>query len=127
MKGHGAKFPRKRQEAIAALLEFPTVREAAEAVKIGEATLFRWMQDLDFQTGYREARRRVVDEAVTRLQRSAREASETLRTVMLDTQTPASVRVSAARAILDYATKAVEFEEVERRLEVLEDTLESMK
>ena len=122
MKGHGAKFPRKRQEAIAALLEFPTVREAAETVGIGEATLFRWMQNPEFQTGYREAKRRVVDEAVTRLQRSAGEASDTLRGIMLDTKTPASVRVSAVRAILDMAVRAVEIQELEARIEKLEVT-----
>ena len=126
MKGHGAKFPRKRQEAIAALLEFPTVREAARAIGIGEATLFRWMQDPEFQTGYREAKRRIVDEAVTRLQRSAGDASGTLRKIMLDDEAPASVRVSAARVILDMAVRAVELEDLERRLTTLEDKMEDM-
>jgi hypothetical protein len=49
MIGHGAKLSRKRQQAIAALIEAPTIREAAGIVGIGEATLFRWLQDANFQ------------------------------------------------------------------------------
>ena len=36
MIGHGAKLPRKRQQAIAALIEAPTIKEAAGIVGIGE-------------------------------------------------------------------------------------------
>ncbi len=120
MKGHGAKFPRKRQEAIAALLTEPTIREAAKTAGVGEKTLGRWLQDEDFCQSYREAKRQVVQQAVTRLQQISGEAVEALRGVMTDDTKPPSSRVAAARIVLDMALKSVELEDLEARVEALE-------
>jgi len=120
MKGHGTKLPKKKHEAVVALLEHPTVKEAAQAVGIGEATLFRWLQVPDFQDAYREGKRQIVNHAISRLQQATAEAVETLREVMNDKGKPPSPRVSAAKAILEIAIKAVETEDILSRLEVLE-------
>jgi predicted DNA-binding transcriptional regulator AlpA len=127
MKGHGAKLPRKRQQAIAALIECLTMKEAAKSVGVGEATIFRWMQERDFQKAFKEAKRRVVDQANARLQRASMEAVNTLRRIMNDPKKPPSSRVTAARIILDMSLKSVELEEVESRVEELERKLEAQK
>jgi transposase-like protein len=44
MAGHGAKFGRKKEEAIAALLVHRNTEEAARAVGIAPKTLLRWLQ-----------------------------------------------------------------------------------
>jgi transposase-like protein len=44
MAGHGAKFGRKKEEAIAALLSQRSVEDAARVAKIGVNTLLRWLQ-----------------------------------------------------------------------------------
>jgi hypothetical protein len=44
MLGHGAKFGRKREEAIAALLSQRSVDDAARAVGVSTRTLLRWLQ-----------------------------------------------------------------------------------
>jgi hypothetical protein len=121
MIGHGAKLPRKKQQAIAALIEAPTIKEAAGIVGIGEATLFRWLQDTDFQIAYRDAKRRVVDQAITRIQRISGQAVETLKNIMIDNDMPASSRVTAARAVLDMSVKAVELENLTSRIEAIEE------
>ena len=41
----GTGKARKREEAIAALLEQPTITAAASAAGIGEKTLRRWLAD----------------------------------------------------------------------------------
>lgn len=120
MRGHGSKFPRKKQAAIAALLEHPTVREAAEAVKIGESTLLRWMQDPAFKAAYRSAKQQIVNHSITRLQQATGEAVDTLREIMKDKDKPPSPRVTAAKAILDIVFKAIEIEDIQSRLEDLE-------
>lgn len=120
MKGHGTKLPKQKHEAVVALLEHPTVKEAAQAVGIGEATLFRWLQVPDFQDAYRECKRQIVNHAISRLQQATAEAVETLREVMKDKEKPPSPRVSAAKAVLEIAVKAVETEDILSRLEVLE-------
>lgn len=120
MKGHGTKLPKKKHEAVIALLEHRTVKEAAQAVGIGEATLFRWLQVPEFQDAYRGGKRQIVNHAISRLQQATAEAVETLREIMKDNDKPPSPRVTAAKTILDMAVKAVEIEDIQSRLEVLE-------
>jgi hypothetical protein len=57
MTGHGAKFGRKKEEAIAALLTQRNVEGAARAAGIVTQTLVRWMKVPEFRTAYRQARR----------------------------------------------------------------------
>ena len=44
MVGHGAKFGRKKEEAIAALLSQRSIEDAARVANIGTNTLLRWLQ-----------------------------------------------------------------------------------
>ena len=44
MTGHGSKFGRKKEEAIAALLSHRSIEEAAQAINIAPKTLLRWLQ-----------------------------------------------------------------------------------
>ena len=53
--GHGAKFGRKKEEAIAALLVQRKVEEAAKSIGIAPKTLLRWMQVPEFDQAYRLA------------------------------------------------------------------------
>ena len=48
MTGHGAKFDRKKEEAIGALLTQRNVEEAARSIGIVPKTLLRWMKEPDF-------------------------------------------------------------------------------
>jgi transposase-like protein len=50
MKGHGAKYERKKEEAIAALLTQKNIEEAARSIGIGHATLLRWLKEPEFDT-----------------------------------------------------------------------------
>ncbi|MBI3909994.1 MAG: hypothetical protein HY320_03565 [Armatimonadetes bacterium] len=61
MSGHGAKLPRKREQAIAALLAEPTVGAAAGAAGVGYATLRRWLALPEFDAEYRAARLEAVE------------------------------------------------------------------
>ena len=51
MKGHGAKFGRKKEEAIVALLTQRNIEEAAKAAGIAPNTLLKWMKDAEFDSG----------------------------------------------------------------------------
>lgn len=121
MEGHGEKLSRKQEQAIAALLSEPTLKDAADKIDIGETTLWRWLQMDEFDRRYKEARRQVVIQAIAQLQQATGEAVEALREVMNDIESPASTRVSAARTILDIALKAVEVEDLAARIEEIED------
>ena len=120
MTGHGAKFPRKMDEAIAALLTRPSIEEAARTVGIEPKTLRRWMREPEFKAKYMAARREVVAQSNARLQSSVGAAVTTLLKVMIDPATPASTKVRAADSVLNHANKGIELEDILERLSVLE-------
>jgi hypothetical protein len=96
MAGHGEKFGRKQEDAIAALLTQRNVEEAARAAGIGARTLLRWLKLPEFQDAYRQARREAFSQSIARLQQGTSAAATTLLKVMIDPNAPASVRVRAA-------------------------------
>jgi hypothetical protein len=120
MTGHGAKFGRKKEEAVAALLVQRNLEDAARAVGISPKTLLRWMKEPEFDAAYRAARRAAFGQSIARLQQGASAAATTLLKTMIDPNTPASVRVRAAECVMNQATKAIEIEDIEVRVTELE-------
>jgi hypothetical protein len=120
MVGHGQKFGRKQEAAIAALLSQRSVEDAARLAGVGTRTLFRWLEMPDFRDAYLQARRQAVGQASARLQQATGAAVSVLLTLMLDGKAPAASRVRAAHSVLDLAAKALELEDLEVRLQRLE-------
>jgi hypothetical protein len=120
MKGHGAKFNRKMEAAIAALLTQKNQEEAARTAGIALTTLLRWQKLPEFQKAYREARRAAHGQSIARLQQATSAAVTTLLKVLIDPNTPASVKVRAADSVLDHSAKSIELEDIEARLAELE-------
>ena len=120
MTGHGAKFGRKQEEAIAALLNHKSIEDAATAVGVAAKTLLRWLKEPQFQTSYRDARRQAVGQATARLQQATGAASLTILKLMVDPKVPAAVRLRAADCVFDHAAKAIEIEDIEARVTELE-------
>ncbi len=125
MVGHGAKFGRKKEEAIAALLSQPNIEQAARAVGISANTLLRWMKIPEFAKAYREARRTGVSQSDARLQQATGAATSTLLKLMLDPSTPASTRARCAESVLAHSAKAIEREDIEARVAALEQAASS--
>ena len=120
MKGHGTKFGRKKEEAIAALLTQRNIDEAAKVVGVASNTLLKWMKDQEFAASYREARRAAFGQSIGRLQQASSAAVSTLLKVMVDVNAPASTRVRAADSVLGHSAKAIELEDLEVRVAALE-------
>ncbi len=110
MVGHGTKFGRKKEEAIAALLSQRNLEEAARTIGVVPNTLLRWMKVPEFQAAYREARRTAFGQSIARLQQAATAAVTLLLKIIADPTAPASTRVRAAASVLDHAAKAIELE-----------------
>jgi DNA-binding MurR/RpiR family transcriptional regulator len=118
--GHGSKFGRKKEAAIAALLAEPTIESAAKAAGVSGATLWRWMQEPGFDAEYRRARRASLGQAISQLQAASSAAVKALRAVAEDGAAPPAARVSAARAVLEIGIRAIEVEDLEARISQLE-------
>jgi hypothetical protein len=113
----------RQQKAIAALIETSTIKEAASLAGVGQTTIFRWLQDPQFRRAYKDARSRLVDVAISQVQKICVEAVLVLQGVMNDKKLVPGPRVSAARAVLDFAMKGVELEDLKDRIEKLEERL----
>ncbi|HKQ08577.1 MAG TPA: hypothetical protein VJ464_25875 [Blastocatellia bacterium] len=117
----------KQTRALLALLEHPTLKDAAAAVGIGETTLWRWSQELSFKAAYMDARREAVRQSIAHLQSATGEAVTCLRDVMKSTKASDAAKVSAARAVLELSIKAVEVEDLAERLAALEKVMGDKK
>ena len=87
------------EKALAALLTNSSVKDAALASGLSEETLYRYLRDEDFKNEYEDAKRQIVESAVSALQQAANEAVETLRRNLTCDNPQAEIR--AAQLILD--------------------------
>jgi hypothetical protein len=120
MTGHGAKFGRKMEMAVAALLSLRNTEEAAKATGVGYKTLLRWQQIPEFQQALRRAKQEALSQTTTRLLQAAPTAATVLLKVMVDPATPSSTKVRAAESVLNHAERVVELQDIEARLAELE-------
>ena len=124
MTGHGAKYGRKKEEAIAALLTQPSLEAAARSIGIAVKTLRIWLKVPEFHRSYLEARREVVSQANARMQQNSGFAATTLLKTMVSPEVPASVRIRAALCVMQIAQKSFQDEDLEMRLAAVEATLD---
>jgi transposase-like protein len=127
MIGHGAKFGRKKEAAIAALLTARNTEEAARSIGIGPATLRRWQKEPEFDVAFREAQRLSYKQSIARMHQACGAAVSVLHKVMVDPATPPATKVRAADSVLNHTAKAIEIEDLDARLTELERTAETTK
>jgi hypothetical protein len=113
MTGHGAKFGRKQEEAIAALLSHRSIEDAAQAINVAPRTLLRWLQVPEFRAAYLKARREAVGQSIARMQQATGAAAITVLKLMTDPNVPAAVKLRAAECVFA-------LEDIETRLTELE-------
>src|SRR5579864_761022 len=123
MKGHGSKFGRKKEAAIAALLAEKNQAEAARVADIDLSTLKRWLRLPEFLKEYRRARWEVVEQAYARIQQNTNAAGAVLLKLMADPATPASSRIRAALGVFSLAQEALDLD-IETRVSQLERAAE---
>jgi hypothetical protein len=119
----GRKPLHKRDEAVSALLESGSVAEAAERCGVSERTLRNWLADPPFLAAYKDARRKLLDDAVLRLQHAAKEAVATLVRHLGSDNPNAAIR--AAVAILDQTFRGTEVLDLANELAELRKQVEA--
>jgi transposase len=106
---------------ITSLAAGDSIREAAAKAGVSERTAHRRMKDPAFRQRVNETWSDLVREAVGRLGDAAAHAANVLRELLnADSET---VRLSAARSILDHTVRLSEFASVDQRLSHLESIL----
>lgn len=113
----------KKLKAIEALLACDTLDKACKTCGVSRTTMYRYLQEPEFDKEFKRAKRQLINRALLRLQQACGDASRALAEICRNSEAPPSARVSAAREILSSTMKAIETEELEERLKVLEDRL----
>jgi hypothetical protein len=106
---------------LVALAGGSTLREAAHAAGLGERTVARRLADPDFRRRVRDVQAEMVGRALAKLTDGMAAAADTLRQLLRARSE--SVRLGAARALLELTGKVREAAELEQRLRALEERL----
>ena len=117
--GHGAKLPRKREEAIAALLTQRSIADAARTTGIGTQTMYRWLRDPAFLTDYAAAAGSIYGSAMRLAQQRQGYAVWIIQKLSVDQSIPETTRLEAAICVAD-AAKANQLEDLEARIAGME-------
>ncbi len=114
-----------RRDALAlGLARGLTVRRAATEAGLSVRTAFRWLADADFRREISNLRGRLVDRACGLLAAGNAGAAVALRKLLED-DSP-SVRLQAAKCILETGLKLRDAAEFEQRLENVERRLQGL-
>lgn len=106
------------------LLSQSSIGAAAKAAGIGERTLRRWLSDdPTFRADLGQAQRSAFEAGLNRVQALTSKAIETLED-LLDKGEQPSVRLGAARAVVDLAASRHDAQTLVARLEELEQLVE---
>lgn len=114
----------RRLKAVEALIQEDSLESAAKAAGVNRTTLWRWLQEPEFQAAFRYGCKTLMESGLGKLQGYTERAVDTLgRALSADAEPGWGVRVRAATAILDRSLKAWEIMEIEERLRALEEAL----
>ena len=124
-----SKTSRKRlspvgQRILKACLEQPTLERAAAAAGVSAATVWRYRQRPEYQQALHEIGERGIAQATARIQQVTLAAANEKIRMLMDPKTPESVRARVAERILSHAQKALERENLDKRVAALEQTCE---
>ena len=110
----------RQKRAVESLIVCNTISDAAKRANMNERTLYRWLQQEEFQSVVRRARQLSLTQLATHMQHVAARAAGTLNEVMEDKNATSASRVSAARCSMEMYYKAATLEDIQERLMTME-------
>lgn len=96
------------------------MERAAKSAGLSTRHAWRLLSNPEFKGQLDEARERIFNETLGRLQAGISDATDILLEVLHDKDNPPTVRVSAGRCLLEAALQTWEIRSLERRLAALE-------
>lgn len=113
----------RQLRAIPAILEASSMEAAARAAGLSKGTLYEWLKQTPFRERLEAAREELFREGLSQLKGATRKAAQQL-IGLLDARNENTRRLTA-REILSLSLKIAEIQELEKRIERLEETLEA--
>lgn len=128
MKGGDSLMAKRNDEAImSALIACGSIRRAAKAAGVSEVTVRKRLDDPAFRDRYDRAKNTLLSETCNAISARLMAAADCLSDVMEDNKNPATVRTSAADALLRHGLRYIEAANILNRLDTLEKAQINMK
>lgn len=109
----------KQLRVIPFLLEAPCIEEGCKQARVSKATVYAWLKEEAFREELRKQREEVVRGALETLKANTAKATETL--VKLLDSDKEGIQARAAEDIIEFTQKAIELEDLERRIAAIEE------
>jgi hypothetical protein len=110
------------QTRIIPVLLSKSVTDACREAKIGRKTVYDWLKQNSFKSELERCRDELFNGAMDRLKANTEKALDKL-ILLMDSGDKDDVQVRCAQTLLDYAWKLKQSQDLERRIELLEQAL----
>ena len=107
--------------AIPHLIAAPSIEEGCKRAKVSKATVYAWLKEEGFSEELRQQRKEPSRTAMERMKAGIAKATDTLLKHLDSAHENISIR--AAESIIGFTQKAFEHEELEKRMEALEEQI----
>lgn len=111
-----------REILLDALLHSPDVSAAADRAEVSRATVYRWLNDIDFAAELKKKRDAMLDSAIESVKSHSVKAADTLAAMLVSNDE--RLRRMAAKDLLDYSFRILESRDILERLEAVEERLQ---
>jgi hypothetical protein len=111
----------KQARIIPYLLGSPSIEEGCRRAKVSKVTVYEWLKQETFRQELKCQRDELIRGALDSLKANVSRASETLVKLLASKSEP--IRARAAEDIIEFVQKAIEHEELEKRIKALEEKL----
>jgi Transposase len=115
----------KQLRVIPFLLAAASIEEGCKQAGVGKATVYGWLKQDAFREELNRRRKEMVELAFQSFQANVSKATETLVKLLDSDKEP--IRARAAEDIIEFTQKAIELEELGRRIAALEEKLDERR
>jgi AcrR family transcriptional regulator len=115
------KLTARQARVIPYLLAAPSFEEGCKRAGVSKTTAYTWLKEEIFRQELKRQRDELIERALNSLKANIAKATETL-VKHLDSKRE-NISIRAAESIISFAQKAIEFENLEKRIEALEERL----
>jgi transposase len=111
----------RQTRVIPYLLDAPSIEEGSKRARVSKVTVYSWLKQENFRQELKRQRDELIRGALDSLKANIGKATETLVKLLDSKSEP--IRARAAEDIIEFAQKAIEHEELEKRVQALEERL----
>jgi len=111
----------RQLSAISHLIAAPSIEQGCKRARVSKAAVYEWLKNESFKAELKRQRDELIRGALDSLKVNVSKATETLVKLLDSKSEP--IRARAAEDIIEFAQKAIEHEELEKRIEALEERL----